>query len=184
MESPPPPPPPHTHTVDSLIKSLYAQRTGERHGMQSPPPAQNSGYPNFYSQAWGGFAMRSSPKPPFQNGHFFYTQAGDQGNMRPPPVQNSNPNNQSAPDSINQDLALKPSSSVKGEAKTKKPRGRPGRPAKNEQVKDWSNQEVYALIEFWQPRESLYNTRHRDYFNKEKRAKLMDEIKVIMFLCH
>ena len=122
--------------------------------------------------------MRSSPTPSLQNGHFFFTQAGDQDNMRPPPeqtydvVQNSNPNNPSAPDSIDQD----PCSSVKGEAKTKKTRGRPGRPAKNEQAKDWSDQEVHALIEFWKPRES----RHRDYFNKEKRAKLMDEIKVRM----
>ena len=122
-----------------------------------------------------------APTPSLQNGHFS-TQARDQENMRPPPeqtydiVQNSNPNNPSAPDSIDQD----PSSSVKGEAKTKKTRGRTGRPAKNEQAKDRSDQEVHALIEFWQPRESLYNTRHRDYFNKEKRAKLMDEIKVLM----
>ena len=49
------------HVPVRRIVTSNAQRTGESHGTKLPPPTPNSGYPNFYPQAWGGLAMRPSP---------------------------------------------------------------------------------------------------------------------------
>ena len=43
-----------------------------------------------------------------------------------------------------------------------------GRPAQGV-VREWESMEVDFLIDFWEPKESQYNTKHTDYFNKDIR---------------
>ncbi|XP_066926907.1 uncharacterized protein [Clytia hemisphaerica] len=49
-----------------------------------------------------------------------------------------------------------------------------GRPSKSSEAsRDWLNEEVFTLIDIWSSFENLYNTKHKNYFNKDIRLKAM-----------
>lgn len=52
-----------------------------------------------------------------------------------------------------------------------KKRGRPS--AKNDAARVWEDNETTFLIEMWAQNENLYNTKHRNYFNRDIRQKTL-----------
>ena len=56
------------------------------------------------------------------------------------------------------------------ESDAKKKAGRPAEP-KNEATRSWTDDEINFLIEAWAKHENLYNTKHKSYFNRDKRQK-------------
>lgn len=56
-----------------------------------------------------------------------------------------------------------------------KKRGRPS--GKGANAKEWTDSEIFQLIDQWESKEILYNTKHFLYYNKEERDKAVVEIK-------
>ncbi|XP_066924631.1 uncharacterized protein [Clytia hemisphaerica] len=66
---------------------------------------------------------------------------------------------------------------ISAKAKVKAPAKRRGRPPKNPaDVRDWSDEEVMVLINLWQTHESLYNTSHELYYNRDIRQITIDSV--------
>lgn len=71
--------------------------------------------------------------------------------------------------STNDSIVEKPRWTVAG-----KKRGRPS--GKGENAKEWLDAEIYLLIELWEKKEVLYNTKHLMYYNKEERDNAIRDI--------
>ena len=54
----------------------------------------------------------------------------------------------------------------------KKKASRPAKP-KNEATCSWIDDEIHLLTEAWAEHENLYNTKHKSYFNRDIRQKLL-----------
>ena len=55
---------------------------------------------------------------------------------------------------------------------TKKKSGRPAKP-KNEAIRSWTDDEINVFIKARAEHENLYNTKHKSYFNRDIRQKLL-----------
>lgn len=47
---------------------------------------------------------------------------------------------------------------------------------------DWSTDRVSSLIDLYEERPCLYNTKHKDYFNRDTRSKSLLEISEVIGL--
>lgn len=51
-----------------------------------------------------------------------------------------------------------------------------GRPTTKSDVRSWTDEETATLIEIWEQHDNLYNTRHKNYFNRDLRQKTLAAI--------
>lgn len=61
---------------------------------------------------------------------------------------------------------------------TGKKRGRPS--GKGTDAKEWVDTEIFKLIELWEKKDILYNTKHLMYYNKEERDSAVREIQKVL----
>ena len=59
-----------------------------------------------------------------------------------------------------------------------KRRRKRGRPKKAKDMKDWEDNEIEVLVELWSQYENLFNTKHKNYFNRDIRQKSLENIKL------
>ena len=53
-----------------------------------------------------------------------------------------------------------------------------GTPKKTKDMRDWEDNEIKILIELWSQDENLFNTKHKNYFNRDIRQKSLENIKL------
>ena len=52
------------------------------------------------------------------------------------------------------------------------------KPKKAKDMKDWEDNEIKVLIELWSQYANLFNTKHKNYFNRDARQKSLENIKL------
>ena len=52
------------------------------------------------------------------------------------------------------------------------------KPKKAKDMKDWEDNEIKVLIELWSQYASLFNTKHKNYFNRDARQKYLKNTKL------
>ena len=52
------------------------------------------------------------------------------------------------------------------------------KPKKAKDMKDWEDNEIKVLIELWSQYANLFNTKHKNYFNRDARQKSLKNIKL------
>ena len=53
-----------------------------------------------------------------------------------------------------------------------------GTPTKTKDMRDWEDNEIKTLIELWFQDENLFNTKHKNHFNRNNRQKSLENIKL------
>ena len=61
---------------------------------------------------------------------------------------------------------------------TGKKRGRPS--GKGADAKEWVDKEIFLLVELWEKKDILYNTKHLMYYNKEERDNAVKDIQRVL----
>ena len=70
------------------------------------------------------------------------------------------------------------SSPIAENQQTQNLRRKRGRPKKAKDMKDWEDNEIEFLVELWSQYENLFNTKHKNYFNRDIRQKSLENIKL------
>ena len=70
------------------------------------------------------------------------------------------------------------SSPIAESQQTQHIRRKRGRPKKAKDMKDWEDNEIEFLVELWSQYENLFNTKHKNYFNRDIRQKSLENIKL------
>ena len=52
------------------------------------------------------------------------------------------------------------------------------KPKKAKDMKDWEDNEIKVLIELWSQYPNLFNTKHKNYFNRDSRQKSLENTKL------
>lgn len=89
---------------------------------------------------------------------------------------------ESSDDPPSEDVSPSPNSPVVVSTITKnsKPSKKRGHPKKSDDTRDWEDDEIYSLIELWSQKEHLYNTKHKDYYNRDTRQNSLSLIQFML----
>ena len=89
---------------------------------------------------------------------------------------------QSCEDTANENISQSPDSPIVVSTITNRSRAskKRGRPTKSEEARDWQDDEIYSLIDLWSQKENLYNTKHKDYFNRDIRQKTLSTVQLLL----
>ena len=52
------------------------------------------------------------------------------------------------------------------------------KPKKAKDMKDWEDNEIKVLIELWSQYANLFDTKHKNYFNRDSRQKSLKNTKL------